>query len=409
MAPEDNFRLILRDQLSRILNMESPTTPSRFSWPVLVTILVAAVVTGAILSTWSYMETKKQRVFETTIFSLEETIRKQEHKLEKQEEVNRRLVENLSGTQKTTLELESELDGMRTRLSEAREELTVAEERLAATEAELTALKDMGWESQYRLAVRENETLSEKIAAMELQQSLAREETEEMEQINNELTEKNEALSDEFTLLELERDDLARSYDQLRDKYIDESDRRKKLVEDISREEKLSDDRARRISELEDTVSKNERIISRLRSDIESYETMIAELQQEFAAPLQEQAGNKKPVEVIVGGSTKRDREPGSEYRITRLQSLNQAMNGRDSVERKQILISVIPTIPNGISGEELAGLITGMNSADILSVIQSTRQHISRPLDNESLSILFSSMNREDADSASVILASDS
>jgi len=389
--------------------MEGSRTPRRFSWPVLVTILAAAVVTGAILSVWSYQETKRQRVHETTIYSLEETIRQQVHRLKEQEQANRQLVENLSGNRNTTRELETELADTRQRLSDTREKLTVAEERLTVTEAELIALRDMDWESRYREAERENESLTEKLAGMELQQSLAREETEELQRANDLLAGKNKTLTEEFTLLELERGDLARSYDQLRNKYLAETARREKLVEDISREEKFWNERAERISQLENTIGKKERIIARLRSDIESYESMIAGLQQEFATPVPDQSANNKPVEIIVGKSAERKPEPDSEYRLTRLQSLNQAMNGRGSTERKQILISVIPTVPNGISGEELAGLITGMNSADILAVIRSTKQHISRPLDDDSLSILFSSMTREDADSASVILASDS
>lgn len=356
-------------------------------------------MTGAVLSVWSYQENKRQRIHKTTIYSLEETIRQQERSLEEQEQAKRRLVESLSGSQKSTLELES-------KLSETRDQLALAEERLAVAEGELLSLQEMDWESRYREAERENESLMEKLAAMELQRSLAKEETEELQRANDLLAGENKTLSEEFTLLELERGDLSRSYDQLREKFIAESERREKLVEDIALEEKLSNER---VSQLEKAIGEKERIIAKLRSDIETYESMIAGLQQEFATPSSEQPANNKPVEIIVGKSAERKQEPDSEYRLTRLQSLNQAMNGRGSTERKQILISVIPTIPNGISGEELAGLITGMNSADILSVIRSTKQHISRPLDNDSLSILFSSMTREDADSASVILASDS
>jgi hypothetical protein len=79
-------------------------------------------------------------------------------------------------------------------------------------------------------------------------------------------------------------------------------------------------------------------------------------------------------------------------------------MRNQDSVARKNILVSVVPTIPNGISDSEFLSLVSGMESKDLLEAIRLTNKYINRPLDGQTISALIETMDVQDAEAANVI-----
>jgi hypothetical protein len=93
-------------------------------------------------------------------------------------------------------------------------------------------------------------------------------------------------------------------------------------------------------------------------------------------------------------------------YRYIRLNSLASTLANQDPAARKKILVSVIPTIPDGINGAELLALVNGMDGHDILEIIETTSQYIVRPLDARTLSSLAAFMNEADAATATQILS---
>ena len=80
-------------------------------------------------------------------------------------------------------------------------------------------------------------------------------------------------------------------------------------------------------------------------------------------------------------------------------------INGQSSQNKLDILVKVIPTVPEGISTHELTALTSNMTSGDILSLIQSAVQSIHKTNDKKSIRTLLSKMNKADADTASKLL----
>lgn len=142
--------------------------------------------------------------------------------------------------------------------------------------------------------------------------------------------------------------------------------------------------------------------ITGLEADYEQVSLLNAELEKKLTKPVQQP-------EVETPATTKNTVVTGEkthQYRMTRLQSLQRALANRDSVTRRNILMDVLPTIPSGFSAAELLPLVAGMQSGDILAVIQGVADFVQRPIDNASLSTLVTTMNDEDAVTASLILS---
>jgi hypothetical protein len=85
--------------------------------------------------------------------------------------------------------------------------------------------------------------------------------------------------------------------------------------------------------------------------------------------------------------------------------SLLKNINGLPSQKKLNILVKVIPTVPDGVTNNELTELVSGMRSNDILSLIKSSEQHIQKTKDKQSFSLLLSKMNDADADAALKLL----
>ena len=159
---------------------------------------------------------------------------------------------------------------------------------------------------------------------------------------------------------------------------------------------------------LEETIKKNneqlkkqEKVIAGLKQENIDYKNDIEQKKNEIVA-------ESKDVKIITPDTINKPDTYRTEdnFRSARLESLGNAMQNRNSNERKNILVSVIPNIPDGITGNELTSLVEGMESADILSVIRSTTTHINKPLSNEVFSRLTRNMNNQDAALATNLLS---
>lgn len=155
------------------------------------------------------------------------------------------------------------------------------------------------------------------------------------------------------------------------------------------------------LSELTEQQRLAQERITGLETDYEQSLLITAELEKKLNEPVQ-QPGVETPATKNVAVADEKTRQ----YRAIRLQSLQKALANRESATRKIILMDVLPTIPFGFSAAELLPLVTGMQSGDILAVIQGVGEYMQRPVDNVSLSTLVTTMNDEDAVTASLILS---
>ena len=155
-------------------------------------------------------------------------------------------------------------------------------------------------------------------------------------------------------------------------------------------------------SDLDEKQNKSDEKIVQLVAENDRVSRMMAKLEKQLHKS-REQVAEKPVVVKNLSADTGKTRQ----YRRIRLQSLQNALVNQDSGTRKVILLDVIPTIPSGLNVTELLPLVEGMNSGDILAVIQATHQYVIRPIDNNAISLLAGTMNDEDAVTASLVLSS--
>ena len=139
-----------------------------------------------------------------------------------------------------------------------------------------------------------------------------------------------------------------------------------------------------------------------LEAERNKYVEHIATLKTELATSAKENRKLKKQPAPIVKQT--KSAAP-TDYRSARLISLMNNINGQSSQNKLDILVKVIPTVPEGISIHELTALTSNMTGGDILSLIQSTVQSIHKTNDKKSIRPLLSKMNKADADTASKLL----
>ena len=159
-----------------------------------------------------------------------------------------------------------------------------------------------------------------------------------------------------------------------------------------------------------------EQNIAGLTKEIDQYKKTIADLESENKQHKKLIASLKKPAETkpepdttrsVTTRPTDSEDDKSDNYRHIRIQSLINAMKNQDSVARKNILVSVVPAIPDGVSAGEFLSLVSGMESEDILAAIQLTSKYITRPLDSQIISALTGKMNAKDAEAANLIFNS--
>ncbi|MCK5669026.1 MAG: hypothetical protein KAI15_08065 [Gammaproteobacteria bacterium] len=171
-------------------------------------------------------------------------------------------------------------------------------------------------------------------------------------------------------------------------------------------EEKSSND------QIFETMARLEEEIEQLKDMQETLETeriehteQITALKSELATATKLSNKIKEQPPAVVKQEKTPVKESTSDYRSARMISLLKNINGLPSQKKLNILVKVIPTVPDGVTNNELTELVSGMRSNDILSLIKSSEQHIQKTKDKQSFSLLLSKMNDADADAALKLL----
>ena len=275
-----------------------------------------------------------------------------------------RYEQSIANYQSRIHSLQGQLSAQKLANQQLIENLGITQATREATQAELQELIAMDWERKYADAMEKNESLHKKTTELKTQFDI----------------------------------DIARL--QRAQSYL--SKENNSMKESNVRFEEVSHGYEQNIAELESEIEQQNKTIAKLESEIKQQKQSIASFQKPVVEkPMPEPSVVKPTTDQVATGE---DDNSGI-YRHVRLQSLKNAMINQDSVARKNILISVIPTIPNGVSGDEFLSLVAGMKSEDVLAAIQLTNKYITRPLDSNTVSALTGKMNEKDAEAVSLIL----
>jgi len=154
------------------------------------------------------------------------------------------------------------------------------------------------------------------------------------------------------------------------------------------------DDASRANAELLGQIEASSDIVRKLKTQVDNSAVEIDKLKRQLAF-----FTSQRPAPAAAG-------ETG--YRASRLESLNSLMGGRSSRDRRGILASVIPTIPQGLSASEFTALVAGMDSVDVLELLKSSRQHLRRPMEDQERLDLLGLLSDADASVAAELLSGD-
>ena len=276
--------------------------------------------------------------------------------LDEKSRVNKQLVKNLALAQKSRLQAEKQQNFLY--------------EKLVSKNDEISDLISYDWETQYNRAKEHNSSLIRRIGELEKKY---RSNLDELEINQQNLLYLNESLANDLIRLEFDYDDLNLDMQSITKDYREDQKQLQMQNEEI--------------------ISKQQKKIDLLSLKNDSLNEII----------------NK-----ITTGTGGKDRKlslptikpENNDYRKNRISSLSTTLANRNSNERKQILISVIPTIPDGIYGEELLNMTDNMESGDTSQVVQSVEKYIVRPVNSEIIDALTSNLNEADAELITNILS---
>lgn len=285
--------------------------------------------------------------------------------------------------------------------------LLTREKELETLRQQLAGMESENWPARYAALKKENYNLSERIEELELRSNIERDNyIAEYEQ----LQERYNGLQHEFLDLEREHASLEQQYRHERDstgeelaelrRKLDETEQQARLQHALERDlidREIDDSRLEnRIAELERqrqalqaAVTESEQRIQTLKNRSQELSAKLqaaSEREQQSPPPVQELTTQAPPRAVPAAASGQEpDAEADTGFRQARIQSLQAAMQNASSADRKAILLTVLPTIPDGVEGTELAELVAGMDSGHIIEILEDGRPHIQRPVDNDS------------------------
>lgn len=366
--------------------------------PLLVTIVAVIGLTSAVWLIFWEVRTGEQH----------EQIKQLKQRLEHSESDRSRLIDRYSTAEESRHERELELMAMQNRLDE--------------TQRQLAELEEQDWPERYAMLEEENYDLSERIAELELRNSISRDkhlaEYEQLQGKHNDLQNEYNKLAREQSLLEqrlqtetstAEREsyELQLALEEARQARQRQEHLQHALERDLISHEISADRRQARITELEReeqtlraALAESEQRIQALteRNDRLDAELESALKQADAAPPPVKAMTASTPPPAEMATSSSNQAGPGPGFRLARIESLEAALQNASSSDRKSIILTVIPTIPGGVDGAELAELLAGMDSRDIIEVIEGSRPHIQRPVDNDSYERIMLQLEDEDS-----------
>jgi len=181
-------------------------------------------------------------------------------------------------------------------------------------------------------------------------------------------------------------------------KYLQEKAGNDQIFESMARQE----EEVERLKEIQEALDWDHQ--RTLESERSNYLEQIGALKLKLATSTKANKKLKKQTSPIIK-EVQTTTENQSNYRAARMLSLINNTHGLSSQKKLDILVKVIPTVPEGITTNELTKLISGMNSEDILSLIKNSERYIQKTKNKKSITLLLSKMNTPDADVASKIL----
>ena len=359
--------------------------------PLLLTAILVAAMTSLF---WSYFRATEQKQTGFMTDSYVSRIKLLEQQIQRQTQSQQNLISSLTQAQDARVEAETDL--------------TKTQAQLERTSEKLSALQEEDWASRYNSATSENKDLDARLDNLQLKHEIKIHDL--AGEITN-LTRLRQYLEKSFINLEFELDDLQMNYHDLLQHISALQLQHAVGLHDqeieLQKLSSLNTDMENELILLDLDMDANHDAYALEKSKLkQKYDKEIALLKSSLHKSKQTTAQVKQKVVPTSVKSSVEKKTQDNTYRAARLKSLGNAMKDRDSNNRKVILISVIPTIPEGISGNELAMLIPGMSSNDILSVIQSAKNHIKRPLDGKTLNRITRTMDTNTADVAVEILS---
>ena len=317
-------------------------------------------------------------------------------------------------------QLASRLDATRESRHEQALELQRLGDQLQTTRRQLKAIEAENWPARHTELKQRNYELSEQVAELEVRNSITRDNyAADFERLQD----KHEQLQQDFSALKASREALRDQADDT-DKRITQLQQqlakvrsfaaaeitalqaglktakanqdtlvqwRRTLEHDLISSEIQTGKLAERITALAD---ERRRLQTRLAASEEQLQTLQARNKQ-LTASLKQTDNDQpavKPIEqqprarAVAARTTAQEKEDNSDagFRLARLESLKSALANSNTADRRTILLTVLPTIPGGIRGTELAPLLDGMRATDIIAIIRDSRAHIRRPVDND-------------------------
>lgn len=344
--------------------------------PLLVTVVAVIGLTSAVWSIiWQWRDTTRA-----------EQIAQLEHRLEKTGAERSALLDRYTAAEKARHKREVELLKLQNTLDETRRQLA--------------ALENSNWPERYADLEQDNYELSERIKELELRSSIDRDnytaryedlrrQYEDLQREYDRLDSEHGALEQDTAATATRMAELEQALDETRQELGQQAHLRHALQRDLIAQEISADRVDNRITILERERQSLQAALADSEQRIKALQQQNKQLDAELQAA--QKRNSPSPVQTVTARSPQpavpatagNQTNPG--FRLARVQSLQSALRDASSSDKKSILLTVLPTIPGGVKGSELAGLVAGMDSSHIIEVIEKGRPHIQRPVDNDS------------------------
>lgn len=308
-------------------------------------------------------------------------------------------------------ELQRQYRDSKAALAVSRDLRAELDEQLAHNRQQLQQLEEANWPQRYARLQSENVALNKRLQALTDELSSVH---EEAQQRHTELQANYRDLEEAFINLELDHDALQNRFSQAHQSARQEQISLQIALTEAEQQQRTATDQkdilARDLVTAEIDQSINS---SRLRSRIatlmdeqQAIRSRLAELRTRNEILLAEQekvrneaeqkavANVEPPLETLTlepppesaSAASPATTSADNSFRMARLLSLKTALADTSPPDRGAILLAVLPTIPDGIRGRELAELLDELPAIDIARVIEGSQRHIQRPLDESSI-----------------------
>ncbi len=308
-------------------------------------------------------------------------------------------------------ELQRQYRDSKAALAVSRDLRAELDEQLVHNRQQLQQLEEANWPQRYARLQSENVALNKRLQTLKDELSSVH---EEAQQRHTELQANYRDLEEAFINLELDHDALQNRFSQAHQSArqeqislqiaLTEAEQQQRTVTDqkdilardlVTAEIDQSINSSRLRSRIATLMDKQQAIRSRLAELQTRNEILLAEQEKVRHEAEQKAIANvEPPLETLTlepppesaSAASPATTSADNSFRMARLLSLKTALADTNPPDRGAILLAVIPTIPEGIRGRELAELLDELPAIDIARVIEGSQNHIQRPLDESSI-----------------------